>query len=1323
MAYTLKQLTMAWTAVHNGVAPDAAATASLNTLVNLGFSDANTLSAVLNSADDNTAVAVLTYQFFTGKSPTKAGLDYLLNSSVNPNDLSDPYYAKFNIENRYINFAANLGVNGEGAAAFAAKYGAMTFPDYVASIYETIIGSTFAKAAGVDVTAAINYLVGTKSAVLATVTSAGMVTPNMTPAQVDLAVKAAMAGLVMAAAIKADIGLYAGAADNFMLALATGQAVYNTDITQAYAPHKGAGSEGSGRAVDNAPTLPGAPEPPKEPDTPPASSLNLVLTTGLDRLAGDVLGDTFTATHLTFTAGDVLNGNGGGDILTITGATGGAYSLPSATVTGIGTAYISNTGGLTANTSSWTGLTQLNVTTAGATTVTARSTTDVGADVSNVGAGNTTILNGDDVTLNVTGATSGNIVLLGAMGNVTVTRAVTGAGNAGNITITDGADIDVTLTGNATGSTGSTRTMGTVFIDASNAAHTVKVKAPAPIADNGAHGALTGPTVTVRDANYTTTLAGTITTVEVDGFGGSGLGINGSALTTLKASHGTDIHIDNDDAVAAPVTALNLTLNDVHGDFKDEGVYQTLNVTHGATGSAIDLQMAALTALNVGGQGVLELTGLTAPNLTTVTVSGAAGLNGDLSAPTGLTSVSTLGTTGDSAVKINGSRTTFTGGTGVDTVTLSATTVSKSIALGGGDDVLVLAPGTLSFGATVDGGGGTADVLRVNAGTAVSGLLTGDHTGFERLEITDLFDTTLNINNMGDFHHVTLLSGTTGGGPLTLNGFDSGDTLVIAFAGAATLNYVLQGGFSAPNDTLNLVLEDKTGAALNFGQFKGAQVETLNITTLDGSATPTGVRESLVLDTTSTQEVVVAGNAGLTLRTINGSGLHTIDASGITLGGLALTLNAAAAAITITGSATANNSVVSSGGLASVITYTGGSGSDLVSLTATTKGGAIAMGGGDDILMLASGIGTLTATIDGEGGARDTVMMDATDAVTASGSSAFASKVVNFERLNLTNVSNQTIDVATLGFHYVIAQNGAGLTLNGMTSGDTLELSDGGTSYAVVIGADTASDTLNLIISDSAGAGPNFASGFETSGFETLNITTQDGQATPSGAVERLTLTGTDVKHVVATGNAGLRLTSNASHVLDSVDGSALTLNGLRLTLSDAASAITVKGSATAENSFGVTGGVLTNVTYTGGTGVDIVTVRAGAHSIDVGQDTAADIVIILAPGPTQADFTTITHLGVGDRVYYTAVIGNSTFGAAIDVSTAGSDLAQASDLAAASTTAVATWFRFQSDTYVVIDLSADTTFHDGVDMLIKLTGVYDLTSSNTTNGAGYFTL
>ncbi len=144
MAYPAAQLIAAYTAANVGVAPDASTTAilgSMATQTQAGqMADATALACVVNSADMTTTVANTADQFFTGLTTSQAGLAFLVNSGANATDLNDPYYAAFNIENRYMNFAANLGLLGAGAASFASTYGSMTFAAFVAALYETIIG-------------------------------------------------------------------------------------------------------------------------------------------------------------------------------------------------------------------------------------------------------------------------------------------------------------------------------------------------------------------------------------------------------------------------------------------------------------------------------------------------------------------------------------------------------------------------------------------------------------------------------------------------------------------------------------------------------------------------------------------------------------------------------------------------------------------------------------------------------------------------------------------------------------------------------------------------------------------------------------------------------------------------------------------------------------------------------------------------------------------------------------------------------------------------------------------------------------------------------
>jgi hypothetical protein len=194
-----------------------------------GMTLAQAIAAIGHYADATTSVATLSYQFFTGKTPTAAGLDYLVNSTANPNDLNDAYYAKFNLENRYINFAANLGKLGEGKAAFQAKYGALTLADTVKTAYAEIFGAPASDQKVADILNA-QFVIGgqavTRAAYLA---SFGLDGPN------GQGTKAAAVGFLLAEAVKADIGPYAAANDKFLADLADGGASFNTNLKVTYA--------------------------------------------------------------------------------------------------------------------------------------------------------------------------------------------------------------------------------------------------------------------------------------------------------------------------------------------------------------------------------------------------------------------------------------------------------------------------------------------------------------------------------------------------------------------------------------------------------------------------------------------------------------------------------------------------------------------------------------------------------------------------------------------------------------------------------------------------------------------------------------------------------------------------------------------------------------------------------------------------------------------------------------------------------------------------------------------------------------------------------
>lgn len=204
--------------------PTSAADASYfaNTVAQINSGALPTDSAVLgliNYADASTSVATLAYQFFTGKIPSAAGLDYLVSpTGPNPNNLNSAYYQSFNLENRYINFAVNLGKLGEGQAKFQADYGNLSLIDATAKAYAYIFG-----AAPTD--AKVHALVDPRADYFAYYGQDGA---N------GIGTKAAMVGWLLAEATKADVGSLVTANMIYLADLSDGEAPYSVDLIGVY---------------------------------------------------------------------------------------------------------------------------------------------------------------------------------------------------------------------------------------------------------------------------------------------------------------------------------------------------------------------------------------------------------------------------------------------------------------------------------------------------------------------------------------------------------------------------------------------------------------------------------------------------------------------------------------------------------------------------------------------------------------------------------------------------------------------------------------------------------------------------------------------------------------------------------------------------------------------------------------------------------------------------------------------------------------------------------------------------------------------------------
>lgn len=152
-----------------------------------------------------------TYQLFLGMLPSEAGFEYLILSDANSHDLSDPYYAPFNAENKYLNFTTNLATGSpSGAAWFEREFGGLTYEQAVEKAFDLVITDAALIAAGGDPAASKLFFLDAEAYFT------GVAADRIVPGGVELAdaVKMALLSSVLYEAVKADIGSLANAVND-----------------------------------------------------------------------------------------------------------------------------------------------------------------------------------------------------------------------------------------------------------------------------------------------------------------------------------------------------------------------------------------------------------------------------------------------------------------------------------------------------------------------------------------------------------------------------------------------------------------------------------------------------------------------------------------------------------------------------------------------------------------------------------------------------------------------------------------------------------------------------------------------------------------------------------------------------------------------------------------------------------------------------------------------------------------------------------------------------------------------------------------------------
>ncbi|WP_454718122.1 hypothetical protein [Caulobacter segnis] len=259
---------------------------------------------------NSTSVASLAYAFFTGATPKMAGFDYLVSpTGSNPNNLNSAYYTASTAENRYINFAVNLGKLGEGQARFTAAYGALDLTASATNAYTEIFG--FAPAAG-KIDEILNAQVANGQG--GTYTRADYFAYYGRDGLNGQGTKAAMVGWLLSEAAKADLGAYAKANDAFLADLANdGQASFNVDLLGAYGAQPTFAAGATIAVTSSQSVAPDAASPALQ------STANNDTVTGTDSNASQTIATGGGHDTITFSGavGGYVDGGDGNDTITV----------------------------------------------------------------------------------------------------------------------------------------------------------------------------------------------------------------------------------------------------------------------------------------------------------------------------------------------------------------------------------------------------------------------------------------------------------------------------------------------------------------------------------------------------------------------------------------------------------------------------------------------------------------------------------------------------------------------------------------------------------------------------------------------------------------------------------------------------------------------------------------------------------------------------------------------------------------------------------------------------------------------------------------------
>ena len=648
------------------------------------------------------------------------------------------------------------------------------------------------------------------------------------------------------------------------------------------------------------------------------------------------------------------------------------------------------------------------------------------------------------------------------------------------------------------------------------------------ITDNG-----TGATTLAKNDSGTWVLTGnnTFTGNTVINDGNLVIGNGG---TTGNAGFGNVI-------VDSPTSTLSLNRSDT---FSFEGTLSGPG-TLAQIGSGISVLTSADNAIGatVIENGTLQVDGgLQTPTLE-MTGTSVLTVNGTVQAENAIQTLLT-GDTGNQTLTINAGGLLLASGdlgAGNDTMNLTGTldTGTGTLALGDGDDTLVLNDGAqiLGSGVAAAGGGGT-DTLVINTllGFTLAGddidtfnILTKQNIGELTLTGAHDFNAGTNIEGGTLSANGTVLTPTlsmaddttlnldgsleAGGGTATVITGSTGDNTVALGIGS---NLIANGSLGAGNDVLDVAGTLNTdGGVFDLGDADDTLI-VRDGSLLEGVVNGGTGSDSLIADiTTSATLDGMAGFEELTktnIGTLHIDGPAPSDFTTVNVLGGILDIGVNGNVSGVVDTTVASGTTLQVDG-----SYSGTAGNDSFVLAGTVSGsGTLNLGDGDDALTLNDGA-ILSNVISGGAGAGDTLLLNNALALTFDGGNT-----AGFEFLQKDNSGEATI-TGTQTFSGGTALNDGTLTLAGSFETPTVNLADdtvlnitgsvqnsGGT--AAVITGSTGNNTVNV-----GTGGTLLASGDLGNGDNTVRI---DGLLDTTG-LDFVLGDGTDTLDVAGTLDVG----------------------------------------------------------------------------------------------------------------------------------------------------------------------------------------------------------